>query len=726
MSKKEARQAADEANRQQAREDAERKRKIQMYGEAGTAVKGKILNIAEIKDSWAGVLQKASENKISVKNAWAVHSFDSLPVLAKKLGEDGDFHTSGVAIESAAKVFSYKVDALLLQSSKVQSAISRGDELKEEDDANPQLDDPENPPANRAKKRTKPLGPTLASKEDLTLKSLEKQSEVDPLFAQTSSRFDQGGTRGLLILNCPIGDKINVQIDCSSSDVFSSIRDAEEVTCRVGNRASFGAVSSIAARKSVQTVISNSGTNSPKPKQDDVPVPQDSVTKPVEETEIVETIAASPSSQRELIFEATAELPVESSPHPEPIAEQPDVYDQLVSQVFDSDEDLPEDFPMVDDAPSPELEKQPTPEGKPEMQMQADVTDYEDAVEQLKLLDTVQIKNGFSIAKGLAFESSDEDEILHMRGAKRKGNWQGPYQTQRWKALRKTTVSGMDDADVGGATERRKRRAKGLIDFGLSDECMTDNQLQSKFVEASKPELLLLQRGRDRKRWEATRADDDTFPEDYIKKDFEHNLARQNKLLLPTDHNITTAYFFRLFGIKWSMLDEAEPVKFSTQKKFTTNQNIQPDPIPPPDMLEGAEFIPQDAADILMQDNCSSDNLFDEAPSLPDDDIDTNHVHPDLSADASLPAEEPPYSTEMQVVDRPQGVTVLKINHATKSRFINIKLLKDTMWEALSNGTDKLAEDILFSKLIQKMRAIVPHKKIAAHVSEVWRLFDNM
>eukprot|EP01060_Flectonema_neradi_P024503 TRINITY_DN3341_c0_g1_i3.p1 TRINITY_DN3341_c0_g1~~TRINITY_DN3341_c0_g1_i3.p1 ORF type:complete len:772 (+),score=124.52 TRINITY_DN3341_c0_g1_i3:107-2317(+) len=699
-----------------------------MYGEAGAAVKGKILNISEIKDSWAGVLQKASENKISVKNAWAVHSFDSLPVLAKKLGEDRDFHTSGVAIESAAKVFSYKVDALLLQSSKVQSAISRGDELKEDDETNAPADgNPENPAANRTKKRTKTLGPTLASKEELTIKSLEKQSEVDPLFAQTSSRFDQGGTRGLLVLNCPIGDKINIQIDSSSSDVFSGIKDAEEVTCRVGGRASFGAVSNATGRKSLQSVVGNSPiTETPK-----------TIEKEEEADNSKQGVSNSPDPE-EGIFQATESLPEPAlEPEPEAATEQPqpqEVLDLPVSQVFDSDDDEPpEDFPVRDEGPPTppsETEKQSPTTAKPissPVQMQADVTDYNEAVEQLKMLDTVQIKNGFSIAQGLLFDSSEEDEILHMRGAKRKGNWQGPYQTQRWKALRKTTAKGADDADVGAATERRKRRVKGLIDFGLSDDCMTDTELQSKFAEAPKPELLLLQRGRDRKRWEATRGDDDTFPEDFLKNETEHNLAAQNKLLLPTDHNITTAYFFKLFGIKWSMLDEVEPVKYSTQKK-PLNQNLPLDmeQVPPPDIMAGE----MDAADILMQDNASSpDDLFDDAPSLPDDDdvpmVGESVPRPNFAMDAALPLpttdtppEPPRYSTEVQV-EVPKGVTVLKINHATKSRFINIKRLKDTMWEVLSEGTGRLTGDILFSDLIRKMRVIVPHRKIAAHVSEI-------
>ena len=183
-----------------------------------------VAQVKDIRSRWATVLQKASANQINVKNAWNVNQFESLPMLARCLGEDRDFHTSGVAIESAAKVFAYKVDALLIQAGKVQTAMFRGDGkggATKRSGADADAGDDETPAAeltSHKRKRRRPNAATIASADDINMKgSGERQTAVDPLFAQTSSKFDQGGASGLLVLHCPFGPEVNILIDSSSA-----------------------------------------------------------------------------------------------------------------------------------------------------------------------------------------------------------------------------------------------------------------------------------------------------------------------------------------------------------------------------------------------------------------------------------------------------------------------------------------------------------------------------
>eukprot|EP00755_Sulcionema_specki_P017841 Sspe_Gene.65371::Locus_38705_Transcript_1_1_Confidence_1.000_Length_2423::g.65371::m.65371/K06676/BRRN1, BRN1, CAPH; condensin complex subunit 2 len=714
----------DEREREQLRQEETRRRQQEIFGttpraprrglprQTTVAPKHNVIGVSlsEIKNQWADVFQRATENKINVKNVWSIQSFDSLPVLARQLGDDGDFHTSGVAIESAAKVFSYRVDSLLLQSQQVQNAINRGDgkglptqgEDKEEGES-----------AAKAKKR-KIITNTLATEDELNMKTTgrDRQHLVDPLFAQTSSKFDQGGARGLLLLNCPIGPWIDIQLDSTAAQPQlheDPVAEGEEPDGFEADNELTHAIAELCGEVQVTE-----------------PTPADQLNN-------VEAVV-----RERLGEEAKAEgaMPVD---------------------VDDDSDDGGCDLPQLDDAMLDEEHAAPDEMADDHGAGLADAGEDQEADKRLCAVDGLmgdpelgrpddfhyfpqmareQVEGGGSESEAEADQQlpAEKEALLDMhRGAG--GTWQGPFDTARWKILRGHTTK---EDQTSPKSKQKTKKPMAEIDFHVevTDEAAMrriDEDLEKGLRRATNPDALLLPRGRERKR------DQSALPNFFDPAVFRQHM-RKNKIPLPTDHHITTDYFFRLHCLagseEWSLRNKySEGTSRNGKKQSVLKATLhETQYLPPEDGVAVGEFGVSADDVVVHEAPMDVDEKGDESDDgwhegmfgmAADGDDDDDHLTDEMAASEAMVQLEGQAGIER--VEAPEVVQQMQVQYARQAKVVDIKRLKDTMWQCLRvpvEGDDGETRSYTvrptkLSHLVRKMQPLVASRRIASHPSEI-------
>ena len=574
-----------------------------------------VVQIADIKSRWAAVLKKASENKINVKNAWNVTQFESLPLLARSLGEEGDFHTSGVAIESAAKVFSYKVDALLLQSSKAQTAITRGaadekdskgkkraheeegEEAEGEGEANNE-ETAENP--KKRVKRRKHVA-TIAEPADINIKSHERQAAVDPLFAQTSSNFDQGGAAGLLVMNCPFGKHINIQLDSTSCATFATAA-ADAQSAQPDNTAIAIDIGELTLPSTHPPPPSTPTKTEGEPAETDnndavsglhsVLLPEESV------ADLADLGDASPDSMHVDGRRSIAFLPEVADGPPSLDGSVAGDAVSAVAPEAEGQRDEVEVAPLADVSADLEAERRlqiiETIDAN-QLQEHMRGPEVDDVMDDFDAPDDRQESDGegaaspapsnakpeYTVSGALALTEGGEEEVMRMHKGgtdpmQQTSGWQGLGDSKRWMALRREAPAKSSKAP--------KEKAVSTINFAMFDDaghaivdnlprgCETEDRFfAKKLAPAKNKDTLLLARSKARHNHNETMdMDDDTakvFHEDFFDASVFTTHYKNSKFMLPEDHMVTTDDFFTLNCMPgWSLLQKrrANPAPLPT------------------------------------------------------------------------------------------------------------------------------------------------------------------
>jgi len=127
-----------------------------------------------------------------------------------------NFQFASSTLDAGVKIYAYRVDSVYNETYKLIGGLNRakGGEASEDaptcDDAGDGDDgdgEESGIPAKEAKRprRVKPPSTNLeVNPTSLDLKKLEMAFAVDPLFHRTSAKFDEGGAKGLLLLNLPV------------------------------------------------------------------------------------------------------------------------------------------------------------------------------------------------------------------------------------------------------------------------------------------------------------------------------------------------------------------------------------------------------------------------------------------------------------------------------------------------------------------------------------------
>lgn len=179
---------------------------------------------------YADTIKLSQDNKINARNTWNLNLIDYMGMLFRT--DDGNqrkspafhgpqeemnFHRAGVTLDAGVKIYCSRVDSVHTNAFKVLGGLSRtgrekgnegGEEVGEEEDGG---EDSE----RRKQKRGRRAGRvTLESNlTNITSQKVEMDLTVDPLFQKMSAAFDEGGAKGMLLNNLPVGPKGQVVFD---------------------------------------------------------------------------------------------------------------------------------------------------------------------------------------------------------------------------------------------------------------------------------------------------------------------------------------------------------------------------------------------------------------------------------------------------------------------------------------------------------------------------------
>ena len=146
-------------------------------------------------------------------------------------GDAGDaamtnFQFASSTLDAGVKIYAYRVDSVYNETYKLIGGLNRAkgglpDEADDgaEADAGEGTEDGEAaaPKEKRVRRAKAPTTNLESNMANLDLKKLEMSFDVDPLFHRTSAKFDEGGAKGLLLINLPVRPGCQLSFDSSEA-----------------------------------------------------------------------------------------------------------------------------------------------------------------------------------------------------------------------------------------------------------------------------------------------------------------------------------------------------------------------------------------------------------------------------------------------------------------------------------------------------------------------------
>lgn len=179
---------------------------------------------------YANTIKLSQDNKINARNTWNLNLIDYMGMLFRtddgnqrrnvvshNPQEEMNFHRAGVTLDAGVKIYCSRVDSVHTNAFKVLGGLSRTgrEEGKEESEEMGEEEDEGEDSERRKQKRGRRAGRvTLESNlASITSHKVEMDLTVDPLFQKMSAAFDEGGAKGMLLNNLPVGPKGQVVFD---------------------------------------------------------------------------------------------------------------------------------------------------------------------------------------------------------------------------------------------------------------------------------------------------------------------------------------------------------------------------------------------------------------------------------------------------------------------------------------------------------------------------------
>lgn len=185
---------------------------------------------AEIEQMYSDTIKLCQDNKINSRNTWNLNLIDYMGMLFRtdnanprksltSLGteEEMNFHRAGVTLDAGVKIYCSRVDSVHTNAFKVLGGLCRTDGSQESFDAEDnEADDGHSGDENAHRKgRGKRTGRVTLETNlgNITSQKVETDLAVDPLFQKMSAAFDEGGAKGMLLNNLPVGPRGQVVFD---------------------------------------------------------------------------------------------------------------------------------------------------------------------------------------------------------------------------------------------------------------------------------------------------------------------------------------------------------------------------------------------------------------------------------------------------------------------------------------------------------------------------------
>ncbi|XP_004506251.1 condensin complex subunit 2 [Cicer arietinum] len=187
------------------------------------------LNKQQIFDLFQNCIKLASENKINQKNTWELNLIDHLTDIIKAEEENDtetNFQKASCTLEAGVKIYSLRVDSVHSEAYKVLGGMNRAGQEDVQDTTLEGVNVETGKEGSRKEtdKKLSPLSTLEPSFEVLNVKKFDAAFVVDPLYRQTTAKFDEGGAKGLLMNNLGVYggckvlfDSLEVPANCMAS-----------------------------------------------------------------------------------------------------------------------------------------------------------------------------------------------------------------------------------------------------------------------------------------------------------------------------------------------------------------------------------------------------------------------------------------------------------------------------------------------------------------------------
>ncbi|XP_074641722.1 condensin complex subunit 2-like [Tubulanus polymorphus] len=188
------------------------------------------LSNAQLSEHYTNCIKLSAENKINAKNAFGLHLIDYMADLIKKK-EMSNFQVASSTLDASAKIYAGRVDAIHSDTYKMLGGLGQKDSNNAEDGGN-EVDNQEDCSQQVAKKqkRFRRSGKTVETNlKNIKVKKFDLEFEVDPLFHQMASTFDEGGTTGLLLNHLyTVDNSSQLQLDSNAVVMATTHRTINE------------------------------------------------------------------------------------------------------------------------------------------------------------------------------------------------------------------------------------------------------------------------------------------------------------------------------------------------------------------------------------------------------------------------------------------------------------------------------------------------------------------
>ncbi|KAJ2355677.1 hypothetical protein GGF43_002547, partial [Coemansia sp. RSA 2618] len=202
----------------------------QLTSPAPFAVQLPHLTPEELNQRYEEWMKIAADNKINANNTWdfaLIDYFYDMSLLRE--GDSINFQKASCTLDGCVKIYSSRVDSVASETGRLLSGLAeapgkRG--RRSAEDGEEGEEDAEG--GGRQKTRRQARSATTLAKDfaSISVKKLDLEFSVDPLFKKTSADFDEGGARGLLLNHLGFDADGRIVFDASDSGALVDSDDA--------------------------------------------------------------------------------------------------------------------------------------------------------------------------------------------------------------------------------------------------------------------------------------------------------------------------------------------------------------------------------------------------------------------------------------------------------------------------------------------------------------------
>ncbi|KAJ1947504.1 hypothetical protein EC988_005415, partial [Linderina pennispora] len=604
----------------------------------------------ELNQRYEEWMKIAADNKINANNTWDFALIDYFYDM--RLLKDGDsinFQKASCTLDGCVKIFSSRVDSVASETGRLLSGLAEapGKRGRGNNTAGEEEQDEESAAGKQKSRRANRSVNTLAKDmASISVKKLDLEFSVDPLFKKTSADFDEGGARGLLLNHLSVDGDGKIVFDASDARMVADDDDD------IADQSEDGADSRIPlTQKRVKTTLLDLS-----PMQELF----DNITRNLDDAQICPSLAD---------FEFTCDTSVDFSLLKEHLRE--DEADEEFPPLSSdhSSEIVPPSPALMNDEQSPSLD-----DGGDDMGHFLNFDDDNDGPVPMETAAMLQIAEaedateqgtpaGIPSVMSLS-TAADEDNLLSYFDTNLAKGWAGPehwrlpisrtamkrQHEQQKEAVEVNGEEAANNEEAAGADPKRKRSEKQafFVDFMNGP----DLSVETLFAKPARASAITMTR-------KAIMNQDHSLPEDV--RFSSKNLF--NLLLKPR-------------------------LKFNPRRTVKREQSA-----PGTDSYGGFMVDGDDAANALG----GSADIGDETQIGFDDDFDDDGLTfgSQTSADPADTTADGNADGDVLNAGVPQLKLIkpLYVNYARRAKRVNVKKLKDNIWREMALKTDGRSTD---------------------------------